>query len=338
MKNIKYVVTCSGGNDSIALIQYMHENHKGEFCVLYNETGWAREDWPERIKKISEKCFNMGVQFYITKSIGMKAIVRKNKGWPMPASNMQWCTMHLKEIPSQEFYQKHDPTILEMTINGEPIEKAATPENIEWYKSKSNEKDSKKQPKNKCSFSVVSGAGLIVVTGRRRAESQNRANLPLHQYESIKHGGRDVYNPIINFDESERDKYISKFGFDVLPHQSKECYPCVCSNKDDLAEIPLNDPKIDEIEGLEIELGFTRNGKPRTMFRPYRVGGGVGIRQAIAWGRGERGFKSDFVPNEYKHTGEQTEMFESVTDVAYDLETKEGRDFAKQCDGGFCGS
>lgn len=288
---MKYIVTCSGGNDSIALIQYMQENHKGEYCVLYNDTGWARDDWPARIKKVSEKCFAMGVTFHITKSIGMESIVRKNKGWPMPASKMQWCTLHLKEKPSNAFYEKHDP-------------------NCE----------------------------SIIVTGRRRAESQNRANLPLWQYDSKKHGGRDVYNPIINFDENQRDEYIKKFGFEPLPHQSMECYPCVCANKSDLAQMPLDDPRIDLIEKIEIELGFTRNEKPRVMFRPYRVGGGVGIRQAVAWGRGERGFKSDFIPNEYKFKGQQTEMFESVSDVAYDLETKEGKEFAKQCDGGFCGS
>ena len=102
--------------------------------------------------------------------------------------------------------------------------------------------------------------------------------------------------------------------------------------------MPLDDERIQLIEIIETDLGFTRNKKPRVMFRPYRVGGGVGIRQAVAWGRGERGFKSTFIPNEYKFKGEQTEMFEGVSDVAYDLETKEGREFAKQCDGGFCGS
>ena len=288
---IKYVVTCSGGNDSIALIQFMQERHKGEYCVLYNDTGWSRKDWPGRIKLIYDKCFDVGVVFHITKSVGMEAIIRKNKGWPMPASNMQWCTQHLKEKPSNEFYEKHDPN---------------------------------------CDF--------IIVTGRRRAESQNRANLPLWQYESKKHGGRDVYNPIINFDEDERDIYIRRFGLDPLPHQSMECYPCVCANKSDLAQMPLDDERIDLIEKIEIDLGFTRNGKPRVMFRPYRVGGGVGIRQAIAWGRGERGFKSDYIPNEYKQKGDQCVMFESVSDVAYEIETKEGREFAKQCDGGFCGS
>jgi 3'-phosphoadenosine 5'-phosphosulfate sulfotransferase (PAPS reductase)/FAD synthetase len=286
-----YIVTCSGGNDSIALIQYMIENYKGEFCCLYNDTGWARDDWPARIEEIKSKCESLNVDFHITKSIGFENIVRKNKGWPMPASAMQWCTQHLKEKPSNEFYATHDP---------------------------------------ECEATIV--------TGRRRAESQNRANLDMWQHESKKHGGRDVFNPLVNFDEADRDKYIRAFGFEPLPHQSMECYPCVCANKKDLAAMPLDDPRIDRIEAIEIDLGFTRNKKPRVMFRPYRVGGGVGIRQAVAWGRGERGFKSDYIPNEYKQKGDQCEMFESVSDVAYEIETKAGREFAKQCDGGFCGS
>ena len=288
---MKYIVTSSFGNDSIALIQYMHENHKGDFIVLYNDTGWARKDWPARVASASKVCFEMGITVHITQSVGMEGIVRKNKGWPMPASKMQWCTMHLKEGPSNEFYAKQDP-----------------------------ECDS------------------IIVTGRRRAESQNRASLQKKQAESKKHGGRDVYNPLVSFDEDERDAYIRRFGFEPLPHQSMECYPCVCANKGDLAAMPLDDERINLIEKIEIELGFTRNKKPRVMFRPYRVGGGVGIRQAVAWGRGERGFKSDYIPNQYKQKGEQTVMFESVSDVAYEIETKAGREFARQCNGGFCGS
>ena len=101
--------------------------------------------------------------------------------------------------------------------------------------------------------------------------------------------------------------------------------------------MPLNDPKIDRIEIIEIEMGHTRNDKPRTMFRPYRVGGGVGIRQAVAWGRGERGYKSTYIPNEYRVKG-QFQMFEGVSDVAYEIETKEGKEFNRQCDGGYCGS
>jgi 3'-phosphoadenosine 5'-phosphosulfate sulfotransferase (PAPS reductase)/FAD synthetase len=324
MNTLKYIVTSSFGNDSIALIQWMHENHKGEFIVLYNDTGWARKDWPLRVANASKVCFEMGITVHITKSVGMEAIVRKNKGWPMPASKMQWCTMHLKEGPSNDFYAKHDPD-----------------------------------------------ADLIIVTGRRRAESQNRASLPLHQPESLKHGGRDVYNPLVNFDEAERDIYIKRFGLEPLPHQSMECYPCVCANKTDMLKMGVDEERISLIEKLEIELGHTRYGKPRTMFRPYRHGYAVGIREVFRWAH-EPKFKADGYPEEYKLAGidytgynmtglkgklakiKYTQFLEGVnvqiqsgqgmsfdfsaTDVAYEINTKAGRDFDSQCSGGFCGN
>ena len=322
--NYKYIVTCSFGNDSIALIQYMQENHKGEFCVLYNDTGWARGDWPERVSSISKMLFDLGVTLHITKSIGMEAIVRKNKGWPMPASSMQWCTTHLKEQPSNDFYEKHD-----------------------------KECDS------------------IIVTGRRRAESQNRANLPKWQYDSKKHGGRDVYNPLVSFTDLDRDVYIRSFGLEPLPHQSMECYPCVCANKQDLMSMGVDDERIALIEKIETDLGHTRYGKPRTMFRPYRAGFAVGIRDVLKWANIE-GWKASGYPEQYKIKGidysgynmeglkgkkakeKYTEFLKSVTeqikpgeemsfdfsshDLLYNDDTKEGREYSRNCDGGFCGN
>ena len=321
---MKYIVTCSCGNDSLALVQYMQENHSGEFCVLYNDTGWARDDWPARVKLVADKCFNLGVTFHITKSIGMEAIVRKNKGWPMPASKMQWCTQHLKEGPSNDFYAKQDPD-----------------------------------------------CNSIIVTGRRRAESQNRSSLPLHQIESEKHGGRDVYNPLVSFDEVERNVYIRRFGFEPLSHQSMECYPCVCANKQDLISMGLDESRIALIEKIEVDLGHTRYGKPRTMFRPYRVGYAVGIRDVLNWAN-IVGWKAAGYPEDYKisgidytgydmsnlkgkdakvkytwflagvesqiKSGQDMSFDFSTHDSAYDIDKKEGVEFAKQCDGGFCGN
>ena len=95
--------------------------------------------------------------------------------------------------------------------------------------------------------------------------------------------------------------------------------------------MPKDDPRIDLIEAVEIEMGYTRNEKPRTMFRPYRVGGGVGIRQAVDWGHGKRGYKSTEVPEAYIFQGKAND---GANDVAYSDDIREQR----QCDGGFCGN
>ena len=321
--NMKYIVGCSGGNDSIANIQFMIDRGLN-FSVVYNDTGWSRDDWPARIKQIADWLFGLGVTFHITKSIGMEAIVRKNKGWPMPASKMQWCTEHLKEKPMTELLNKIDPDL-----------------------------------------------DLICVTGRRREESINRSDLAEHQEESVKHGGRDVWNPLVRFDESMRDELINKTPFSVLPHQSMECYPCVCANKTDLQSMGIDDERINLIEKIETELGHTRYGKPRTMFRPYRAGYAVGIKEVLQWAN-IKGWKSSGYPEKYKikgidytgynmtglkgkeakdkytfflkgidtqiQAGQDMSFDFSHHDAAYDIDKKEGVEFARQCDGGYCGS
>lgn len=282
---MKYLVASSFGNDSVATIQFML-NGGYDFSVVYNDTGWARHDWPARVKMFADWLFSKGITMHITKSIGMKELVNKKKGWPMPASAMQFCTGELKEQPTEILLQKIDPD-----------------------------------------------CELVIVTGRRREESQNRANMPLWQYESAKHGGRDVWNPIAMFNEQERNDLITKAGFDVLPHSSMECYPCVCANKSDLAMLVQTPERIDEIESLEIEMGFTKNRKPRTMFRPYRVGGGVGIRQAVEWGAGKYGFKHNSIPDRYVPK-EISTAEDGATDLAYEDDVE----FRRQCDGGYCGN
>lgn len=283
-----YLVTCSCGNDSIALIQFMFERGGNNFGVVYNDTGWSRSDWPSRVKRVSDWCFVRGVKFFITKSEGMESLVRRKKGWPMPASKMQFCTKELKEKPTLKLLERIDP-------NKE----------------------------------------ITVVTGRRREESQNRSDLPQWQDESPKHDGRECWNPLYMHNKAQRDALIIRAGFEPLPHSSMECYPCVCANKSDIASMSGDEDRIYQIEEIEISMGFTKNGKPRTMFRPYRAGGGVGIRQVVEWGTGGRGWKASHIPDAYKFAGE---LSEGINDAAYDENTKEGREFARQCDGGYCGS
>ena len=331
---MEYLVATSAGNDSIALMQFMLEKKKDFGCV-YNNTGWARGDWEARVKRVSDWCFNHGVPFFQTEPArfenrhakgfdvkpGFEELIAHNGGFPMPASKMQWCTMHLKEGPTLELLDRIDP---------------------DGY--------------------------ITVVTGRRREESQNRRDLAQYQEESSKHGGRDVWNPLYLHDEAMRDVLIKAAGFEPLPHSSMECYPCVCANKSDLQEMsndPLAKPIIKRLKELEVALGHTRNGKPRVMFRPYRVGGGIGIEGAIAWSS-SFGWTANEVPKEYRikgvdysafkgrmKTDEKKAFWDDIksqcvalgydmkdlhSDLAYDDTTKEGVQFSRQCDGGYCGS
>jgi hypothetical protein len=317
---ITHVLASSGGNDSIALIQYMLENHPNDkFLVLYNDTGWSREDWPARIQALSDKLASMGILFLTTKSIGFEKMVENHKGFPMPASAMQFCTSDLKTTPTREFLEKCDPA-------------------RQW----------------------------TVVTGRRREESSNRAGLSMLEPETKIYLGRDVYNPLIMHDSVMRDELIYRFGMEPLPHSSMECFPCVCSKRSDLQMLKEYPSTVAKIKSMELRAGHTSNGKPRTMFRPYRNGGGVGIEQVIAWAVGGRGTKLHDIPKEYqikgvdysKYRGDLDkdqrvafwadikaqcvalgyDLSDLPTDLAYDDASKEGQEFARQCDGGLCGT
>lgn len=136
------------------------------------------------------------------------------------------------------------------------------------------------------------GCEGVCVNGVRREESVHRSSAPEWIEESEKHGGRSLWQPLVNLKELERNILIQEAGFDVLPHRSMECYPCVNANKIDLASV--DDDRIDEIEEMEAELNQSRANqsderKMWYMFRAEKKGGAEGIREVVKWAKSERG-------------------------------------------------
>ena len=123
--------------------------------------------------------------------------------------------------------------------------------------------------------------------GVRREESRARALWPEWTEESDKHGGRPLWAPLVRVTADERDALIRRAGVEPLPYRSKECFPCINSNRADLRALPAD--RIDQIAALEASMGTTSEGKPRTLFRPYRHQGAVGIREVVRWANSERG-------------------------------------------------
>lgn len=120
----------------------------------------------------------------------------------------------------------------------------------------------------------------MVLIGKRREESNERANIDEYVYGSIYHGGRTLRHPLYLHLEAQRDELIHRAGFEVLPHRSKECSPCINANKPDL--IQLTRPEIDRVKALEADTG-------QTMFRVKKKGGARGIEQVIQWAYSGRG-------------------------------------------------
>ena len=130
------------------------------------------------------------------------------------------------------------------------------------------------------------GKEATAMTGIRRSESKHRSDAPEHVGESERHGGRDLWQPLVRHTDEMRDALVQRAGFDALPHRSLECYPCINANIDDIRL--LSEDRIRLIDITEKDLGFTKKGKPRVMFRMARRKGAVGIRAVVQWAAAPR--------------------------------------------------
>ena len=117
--------------------------------------------------------------------------------------------------------------------------------------------------------------------GVRRCESNRRSDWPEWTEESERHGFRELWSPLVRHTDEMRDALLDQAGFEPLPTRSQECYPCVNASMTDI--LALSEERIAEIEAFEQELGHTRNGHLRTIFRPKKKGGAVGIREVYRW-------------------------------------------------------
>ncbi len=97
----------SGGNDSVALTQWLHEQGYRDVRVMFSDTGWGSTDWPARIDRVEAWCATLGYSFVRTESVGMEALTRSKKGWPM--NGLQWCTLTLKIKPAWDWLEANDP-------------------------------------------------------------------------------------------------------------------------------------------------------------------------------------------------------------------------------------
>lgn len=238
----RFVIFSSYGNDSIALIQWCHEQGLRDVIVVYSDTNWSAPWWRERVRERERWVHRLGFWTSRTRSIGFRELAYQKKAFP--TQQYQWCSYILKIEPAERWMRENDP-----------------------------------------------GERAVCLVGVRREESQARSTFPRYLLMSANHGDRTMIAPLADTGESDRDGLLSRAGVDPLPHRSMECSPCINSNRADIQA--LTEESIREVEDLEGDMndrfGLTRNGKPRTFFRPHRHGGAVGIREVVKWARSKRG-------------------------------------------------
>lgn len=130
-----YVVKCSYGNDSIALLQYLHEydlrHQLGKVVVLYNNTGWAAKWWEGRVENGEKLARRFGFIPARTECIGFEELVWRHNGFP--DHMRRFCTSELKIIPTMNWLRVHDPEGIAEMVCGVRREESAERRNWPEY-------------------------------------------------------------------------------------------------------------------------------------------------------------------------------------------------------------
>lgn len=211
-----YAIKASYGNDSIALIQWMIEGGHTDAVVIYNDTGWARDGWLDRVAAGERLAASAGMDTVRTSASFVDACRLKRA---FPRHGMQFCTTMLKIEPTMALLNRIDPD-----------------------------------------------GDMIGVVGIRREESARRASWPEWTESSALDGGRSLWAPLVRVTEAERNALVARAGFDVLPHRSDECWPCVNAARHDLVRVSEDASRVEQIEALEDELSEGKEAR-RRMFR-----------------------------------------------------------------------
>ena len=132
----RFIIRSSYGNDSVALIQWAHEQELEGVVVVYSDTGWARKWWAtERVPEMEAWVRSLGFRAERVASEGMETIVRAHKGWPFRLA--QFCTEELKIRPMRAWLAENDPDRRAVILTGVRREESFNRRNTPVFRAKS---------------------------------------------------------------------------------------------------------------------------------------------------------------------------------------------------------
>lgn len=105
-----YVARCSYGNDSVAMLQVMHEFGLKNVFVVYSDTGWGSDEWIKRVEKGEEWVKSLGYIPIRLSSQGFESVVKtETKQGMWPTRLRKFCTRKLKIEPFIQWANVIDP-------------------------------------------------------------------------------------------------------------------------------------------------------------------------------------------------------------------------------------
>ena len=228
MQHYETIIFGNYGNNTIALIQWAHENKLDNVIVIDVETNWAAQWWSERVAagKNLAKQYGFAATTLMAKPNFSEAVLDRGN---FPSVKFQWCSGFLKGLPFLAWGDEMDPA---------------------------------------CEATLLIGS--------RRADSRARQQLAEFITESEHFGGRKVWHPLYQHSDQQQRELIERARFDVLPHRSLECDPCIHSQLSDFQHLCA--ATVARTERLEQQVA-----KP--MFDPNSFSGKTGIREIVEWAK-----------------------------------------------------
>lgn len=106
----RYIARCSYGNDSIAMLQLMHEHQLTGVAVVYSDTAWSSEAWEQRVASGEEWVRSLGWEPVHLSSKGFEAgTLGHSQTGMFPTRLRKWCTKELKIRPFLAWARDADP-------------------------------------------------------------------------------------------------------------------------------------------------------------------------------------------------------------------------------------
>ena len=243
---MKYIVTFSGGKDSLATIIWAKENLP-DFDVVFCDTGWESPKTYQHIKDIENW---IGKKFITLKSKNFTDLidlfVKKKRA---ASTKARFCTEEMKSKPMIDYvlWLNQDVTILQGVRNEESEARRNLKMNDEYFKFylEPYGYDKKGKPK----FHTYRKKEVLLFIDTNTA---------------------DVLRPIIKWTANEVFDYIFKSGIKANPlyyegFSRVGCFPCIMCTKSEIRLISENyKERIDEIRAFEKRIG-------RTFFPPNYI-------------------------------------------------------------------
>ncbi len=102
-----YVAIVNYGNESCALLQWMAAASLKNVCVLSVDTGWASENWQQRVEQGEVFARQKNMQpVRLSSKLSFSELVIQRQAFPN--KKFQWCAGFLKGLPILEWLDEHD--------------------------------------------------------------------------------------------------------------------------------------------------------------------------------------------------------------------------------------